>query len=184
MPMPLKPTPYKCCEHCGKQLERKRYPNGDLESLLHFGRRKFCNQECMGRAFEAKPSQSEDWSTCHYHARKLVPPGPCKTCGKLRATDVHHKDLDHTNNSPKNLERICRGCHTRLHRQRGSCTICGEPVKGLGFCEKHYQRFKRHGDPLADKRPKRKKCWKCSAMANAKGLCGRHYMQAKRAAME
>jgi len=24
-------------------------------------------------------------------------------------------------------------------------------VKGLGFCEKHYQRFKKHGDPLVVK---------------------------------
>ena len=149
--MPRKPDPIKHCEHCSKLLERKRSPSGALESLLHFGRRKFCDQKCMGAAFDARPSRSVDWSTSHYHARKLVPAGPCETCGKPAATDVHHRDGDHTNNSRDNLERICRSCHIRHHRPKGSCTICGAPVKGLGFCEKHYQRFKKHGDPLVVK---------------------------------
>lgn len=26
--------------------------------------------------------------------------------------------------------------------------ICGKPHKGLGYCDKHYQRFKKYGDPL------------------------------------
>lgn len=73
MPMPRKPDPLKHCEHCGILLARKRFKSGVLESLLHFGRRKFCDQKCMAAAFDARPSQSEDWSTSHYHARKLVP---------------------------------------------------------------------------------------------------------------
>lgn len=149
--MPLKPTPLRFCEHCGVQLTRKRYPNGDLESLLHFGRRKFCDAKCMGAAFDARPSRSVDWSTSHYHARKLVPAGACSICGKPDATDVHHKDGDHLNNSPSNLARVCRGCHIRLHRPKGSCILCGKPLKGLGYCDKHYQRLKKYGDPLLTK---------------------------------
>lgn len=183
MPMPRKPDPVKFCKHCGKQLARKRQRNGDLESLLHFGRRKYCDQKCMAAAFDARPSQSEDWSTSHYHARKLVASGPCATCGRRGATDVHHRDGNHLNNSPENLERICRSCHMLHHRRKGSCVLCGQPMKGLGYCDKHYQRFKKYGDPLADKRPKKKRCLKCRAMANAKGLCGKHYMQAKRAGL-
>ena len=151
MPMPLKPTPLKHCDHCGKQLTRKRYPNGALESLLHFGRRKFCDQACMAAGFDSRPSLSEGWSTSHYHARKLVPFGLCEICGKPDAMDVHHRDGNHLNNSPDNLARICRSCHIRHHRPKGSCTICGKPVKGLGYCEKHYQRFKKYGDPLVTK---------------------------------
>ena len=149
--MPRKPTPEKFCAHCATQLQRKRLSNGGLESLLHFGRRKFCDQKCMAAGFDARPSQSADWSTSHYHARKLVPHGPCETCGKPDARDVHHKDGNHLNNSRANLERICRGCHIRHHRPRASCKICGAPAKGLGFCDKHYQRFKKHGDAHAVK---------------------------------
>lgn len=34
------------------------------------------------------------------------------------------------------------------HNPKGTCRVCGKPQKGLGLCEKHYQRFKKHGDPL------------------------------------
>jgi len=148
MPMPRKPTPIKHCEHCGTQLERKRIPSGALESLLHFGRRKFCDQKCMGAAFDGRETTGTSWATTHYHARKMVPPGPCSRCGKPDASDVHHEDGNHLNNSRENLSRICRSCHVKEHRPRGSCSVCGGPVKGLGFCEKHYQRFKKHGDPM------------------------------------
>lgn len=66
--------------------------------------------------------------------------------------DVHHKDHNHRNNSPENLERICRRCHVREHRPRGCCVICGKPQKGVGYCDKHYQRFRKHGDPFLVKR--------------------------------
>lgn len=148
MGMPRKPTPEKYCEFCGKKLERKRYPSGDLECLSVFSRRKFCNQHCMAQAFDQRHSQKVGWSTAHYHARKMILAGSCSHCGKPNARDVHHKDGNHLNNSPENLERICRSCHNRVHRQKSLCRICGKPVKGLGYCEKHYQRFKKYGDPF------------------------------------
>lgn len=147
-----KPTPIRHCEHCGKKLERKRLPNGDLEYLIHFNRRKFCDRQCMAAAFDARHSAEVGWSAAHSVARSLVQKGPCNRCAKPDALDVHHKDGNHLNNSPENLERICRSCHNREHRPKGSCVICGEPQKGLGYCDKHYQRFKTHGDPRALKR--------------------------------
>lgn len=147
MPMPLKPTPVRYCAECAKKLERKRLPSGDLESLHHFNRRKFCDQRCMAASFDRRHSQDVGWSTAHYHARKIVPMGPCSRCAKPQAHDVHHKDGNHLNNSPENLERICRSCHNLVHKQKGSCAICGKPQKGLGYCSKHLQRLKRHGDP-------------------------------------
>ena len=148
MPAHKKPTPEKYCDECGKRLERKLLPNGDLEYLTHFNRRKFCDQRCMAAAFDRRHSENVGWSTSHYHARKIVPHGPCNRCGSESASDVHHRDGNHQNNDPSNLERICRSCHVKEHGQpKGSCSICGKPVKGLGFCEKHYQRFKKYGDP-------------------------------------
>lgn len=138
----------KPCEHCGKPLEKKRLRRGEWESPSAFGRRKFCDRKCMAEAFDARPTTGTSWMTTHHHARKLVPAGPCKRCGALRASDVHHKDGDHQNNSPNNLERLCRRCHMLEHREIVSCTVCGKPQKGLGFCDRHYQRFKKHGDPM------------------------------------
>ena len=194
MPAHKKPTPEKFCEHCGKQLERKRLPNGDLEYLIHFNRRKFCDRHCMAAAFDQRHSPEVGSSTARYHARKIVPNGCCNRCGKPNASDVHHRDGNHLNNSPENLERICRSCHVREHKQRGSCTICGKPHKGLGYCDKHYQRFKKWGDPLAvkdnqfsevrkdgEKNPT-KTCLVpgCNAKYHANGYCTKHAQQAKR----
>lgn len=41
--------------------------------------------------------------------------------------------------------------HHYCKRRRGSpCTVegCSKKAKGIGFCDKHYQRLKRHGSPL------------------------------------
>lgn len=31
-------------------------------------------------------------------------------------------------------------------RHKASCVICGDPMKGLGYCSKHYQQYKKYGD--------------------------------------
>lgn len=146
-----KPTPLKFCAACGKKLERKRLKNGQLESLLHFGRRPYCDRLCMARAFREKPKTFKAARTGRQHASKLLPPGPCERCGKSDALDVHHRNRNPLDNSLENLERLCRSCHYREHNPVRSCSLCGQPHKGLGYCEKHYQRFKKWGDPLAYK---------------------------------
>jgi hypothetical protein len=151
MPMPIKPTPEKFCELCSKKLERKRYPNGDLECLTLFVRRRFCDMKCSGIAQVGQKKKEVKWSTAHHHARRLCPSGPCTQCGSPEASDVHHKNGDWKDNSLDNLARICRSCHNREHRTRGSCQLCGKPVKGLGYCDKHYKRFVKWGDPRKTK---------------------------------
>lgn len=115
MPAHKKETPEKYCQTCGKKLERKRLPNGDLEYLIHFNRRKFCNELCFAnRAIPLKDDPC--WMTAHYHARRACPPGPCAMCGRAVRTDVHHKDGDWQNSTPENLVRLCRSCHLKVHR--------------------------------------------------------------------
>jgi hypothetical protein len=110
------------------------------------------------------------------------------------AMDVHHRNEDWQDNSPDNLERICRSCHNLAHDRKGSCTVCGSPQKGLGLCDMHYQRFKKYGDPLVVKDnqfvPARKEgglnpaktCGVagCPSPYHANGYCARHAQQARR----
>lgn len=149
MAMPRKPDPYKTCEHCGKQLHRKRFANGVLESMHDFQRRQFCDVKCAAAHNVGKTrTDTPSWMTAHYHARKICPPGSCAICGTDGVTEVHHKNGDWRDNDPSNLVRVCRSCHVKLHHRKGVCKICGKPMKGLGYCEKHYQRFKKYGDPF------------------------------------
>ena len=151
MPQAIKPDPEKYCGHCRGLLKRVRFSSGVLESLNAFKRRKYCNRSCMAAAFDAKPTTSTSPSVTRYHARKMIPPGPCQKCGAPNGLDVHHIDGDHTNNSLENLTRICRSCHLRAHSKKRTCLVCGGPNKGHGYCDKHYQRWKKWGDPLAVK---------------------------------
>ena len=152
MPAHKKPTPLKHCTWCKKKLERKRLPNGDLEYLFHFTRRKYCNRVCMALAFDAKQDRADTLPcSARWHSRKLVPKGGCEICGAKDARDVHHRDGDVHNNTKENLQRICRSCHNVIHRKRKLCRICGKPQKGLLLCNKHYIRFKKYGNPLYTK---------------------------------
>lgn len=149
MPMPRKQEQEKYCAYCGKRMHRKKWANGRLESNLHFSRRKYCDRKCMAAAFDAKPmGEVVTTTTAHWHSRKLVPKGPCEMCGKTGKTDVHHKDGNWMNNDPKNLVRLCRSCHLKAHDRKGRCQVCGKPQKGLGYCSKHLQRYKKFGDPM------------------------------------
>ena len=45
------------------------------------------------------------------------------------------------------------GAYGKKHPKRQTvCKICGEPARKLDMCQKHYQRFKKYGDPLLTKK--------------------------------
>lgn len=152
MPAHRKPTPEMYCESCGKRLERKRLPNGDLEYLIHFTRRKFCDLACFARSRTGLFQNGVLPAEGRYRARTLTEKRSCEQCGSTGNLDVHHRDQDPLNNSAENRQVLCRSCHLKTHNPRGSCSVCGKPQKGLGYCDKHYQRFKKYGDPLMVKR--------------------------------
>lgn len=72
----------------------------------------------------------------------------CECCGSTRNVDVHHKDKDYHNNNPENLQMLCRSCHMKAHSEKGVCVICGAPMKGHGYCNKHLIMWRKYGDPL------------------------------------
>ena len=40
----------------------------------------------------------------------------CGICGSQHRLHRHHKDWDHSNNSPSNIIVVCERCHTILHQ--------------------------------------------------------------------
>lgn len=148
-----KEDPLKHCKKCGSILERKRY-NGVIEDRSRFLKREYCSPECC-RAQRRENSSSISFA--RRQSRKHLKT-ECETCKTGEGLQIHHRDEDPFNNSPENLQTLCGACHTRWHWQNGKkpsiqkqsvgCKVCGK-VEGryhLGMCQKHYQRFKRHGN--------------------------------------
>ena len=49
--------------------------------------------------------------------RTMVRKTNCLQCGATEDLCVHHKDEDHYNNTPDNLEVLCAPCHNRMHKK-------------------------------------------------------------------
>jgi len=162
----------KYCLYCSKRLERKRY-NGRLEDFGVFSRRKFCNSECMAKYWLIQPNPDADFRTAHTTARKInkkiLKRTSCEICGKTGRLDVHHINQNWKDNSLENLQVLCRQCHMKIHTNKQTCTLCGKPMKGHGYCEKHYIRYKKYGCPLRMK--KMKKCENCSKTKEDQSKC-------------
>jgi len=41
------------------------------------------------------------------------------TATDLENTEIHHRDGDHRNNDPKNIDEVCIHCHHEDHRRKG-----------------------------------------------------------------
>lgn len=143
----------KYCQYCGKKLERKRF-NKRLESFNVFLKRKYCNRDCMRKAYLKIGKNNQSYSNAHTTARKIneliLQKSKCELCGSNINLDIHHIDGNWKNNDLKNLMCLCRSCHTKLEREKNRkvCKICSRKHKGLGYCNKHYLRFKKYGNPL------------------------------------
>ena len=157
MAMPRKPTPRKVCGHCKMVLERKRF-NGVLEDLSYFNRRVYCGRMCMAAAMV---KEKVTLSGLRSRARKFRKTH-CEICKTTKTVSIHHLDGNPANNSTGNLMTLCNSCHQKWHwkngrtlpRRQSVCKICGMPARKLDMCQKHYQRFRKYGDPCLTKKPK------------------------------
>ena len=149
-----KPDPNKHCAYCGKEMHRVRFESGRLEDLSAFKRRKYCCRECMRKAFIKVGENNQLYAPSHHTARAIAytiqeKERKCEICGSTSNIDVHHKDGNRTNNNPENLVLLCRSCHMKEHRKTRFCKICGKVADGgLGYCNKHYIRYRKYGNPL------------------------------------
>lgn len=133
---------------------RKRF-NGRLEDRTRFLVRIYCDEQCM-----ADGMRQDTVTLAGYRARAVKFRGRvCEECGATDGLHAHHRDEDPSNNALENIATLCGSCHLRWHwrhgkkaRPRAMCSVCGEPARRLGFCGKHHQRFKRHGDPRLTKK--------------------------------
>lgn len=141
-----KPAPLVRCQTCRIPISKAPY-----ESLAQFKKRKFCSHKCHG-ATTANPEGPTHGGLPHRGrkvARRVKPRKACEQCGTSKRLEIHHRDGDATNNEPANLQVLCLRCHRAAHKTHG-CKVsnCGSPHCALGFCSKHYYRFKKYGDPL------------------------------------
>ena len=44
----------------------------------------------------------------------------CEHCGAVDQLEVHHRDMDPSNNVAENLIVLCDSCHAEVHRQRSA----------------------------------------------------------------
>lgn len=143
----------KYCEYCGKIMQRKRYGKR-LECFGIFKKRKYCDINCMKKAYLKVGKNNQTWSNAHTTARKInnliLHKNKCEECGSNKNLDIHHKDGNWKNNNLDNLVCLCRSCHIKHERNKNKkvCKICGKKHKGLGYCNKHYIRYKKYGNPL------------------------------------
>ena len=121
----IKPEPYKKCEYCGRQMHRERFSSGRVEDFGAFTRRKYCDRDCMRKAFVKQGKNTEQlYTPSHASARKIAylicsKESVCDICGKVGKMDVHHIDGNRNNNTAENLIVICRSCHMKIHHPNG-----------------------------------------------------------------
>ena len=148
MGRPKSETPLKYCERCGKKLERRRSPSGQLEPMYWFLKRRFCSVDCANKAYgeQRRSLPAPTPKTSRKRARIATPIAPCAICGKTGYTEVHHRDKNPMNNSPENLVRLCKSCHAKQHRKKSLCIVCGMPAKGHRLCVKHWQAWRKSNE--------------------------------------
>ena len=152
------PDPIKFCRSCGEIMTRQTFKTGRLEDRSVFRKRVYCDRACMARGQEGVIKKHTPKNSRRQSAKTAL--SRCQACGSTKNLHVHHVDENPMNNSPLNLQTLCASCHKRWHRHHGKeilnplvvCRICGKPQKGLGWCSKHYQRFRTYGDPYLTKR--------------------------------
>lgn len=155
-------TPEKYCDYCGRKMERKKFKS-KYEDKTAFMRRKYCNRECMRRAWINVGENTSTESNSRTTARRIYElfgnATRCEKCGKEGRLDIHHKDENPNNNNLENLMCVCRSCHMKIHRPRKICSVegCKRESSSKGYCEMHYQRYKTTGNPLLTKFDLRKR---------------------------
>lgn len=113
MGFPAIATPVKQCEWCGTSFERKRTgKRHQLECASNFMRRRFCSISCA--AAKQHATEPPTAAASRKRAQKSVS-GFCEACGTSADLTIHHVNGDPMDNSPSNMQTLCRQCHAFWH---------------------------------------------------------------------
>jgi len=151
MPRKAKPDPEKYCERCGVMLHRKRYGER-IEDMTRFLQRKYCSSHCASlRGIRSKKIGPQ------HRISQTLRKEHCEFCGKTPANrqhlHAHHINGDWKDHRPENIQTLCVGCHLNLHKRKCRlCVVCGEKARKRRMCQKHFQRWKKYGNPLLTKK--------------------------------
>ena len=90
----------------------KKNPNQGMTGKHH-------SDETKRKISDAQTKTGESKNSKEYRklAKELFD-GKCLKCNTTNDLCVHHKDGNHFNNNPENLELLCRPCHISLHRNK------------------------------------------------------------------
>jgi len=129
-----------------------------LEDLSVFNQRLFCDRRCMA-SWQMGRIKVESPKAYRRQAAKHVGKN-CRDCGTARNLNVHPADGNPMNNAPDNLTPVCFVCHMKEHgrlrretaKPKPPCRFCSVTSVKAGMCPRHYQRFKKHGNPFLTKR--------------------------------
>jgi hypothetical protein len=103
-----KQEPEKNCKHCRIPLKRRRYGKR-LEDMGAFLRREYCSLTCANS--KPEPLTKHGYS---YHARKHLKE-QCEACGTMSSLHAHHINQIKSDNSPNNIQTLCKHCHDYWH---------------------------------------------------------------------
>ena len=103
------------CEICSCN-----YISQEREKLFPNKKRYFCSRKCAnsigGKAKADKYHDVTNEDTSYIRIAWLYHKKECVICGEKTVIDVHHLDLNHFNNDPKNLIPLCPTHHMYIHR--------------------------------------------------------------------
>ena len=111
----------KYCKYCGKEMERPRWLNGQLDSTWE--NRLFCSSRCYGdwRLSQKRAKRASG----RKQAQRILKLTKCEICGSTVGLQRHHKDRNPLNNTKENLAVLCQKCHKEDHLKDGTWGISG-----------------------------------------------------------
>ena len=104
MAHPVWSLPPKPCAFCGTGFSRRR-----LETRKAFLQRRFCSLSCANSKAGRLTKHGYSWRARKHLKRK------CEACGSTMRLIAHHVDQDKSNNTPGNIQTLCKWCHDFWH---------------------------------------------------------------------